>query len=735
MHDRVTDMKEEHKKILRSYFSRIFFSTDFIAYIFNVPLTIITAFAVLQLSGKQMLLFSLIIVVAVGAAMATTVFQLRSYFGPVLQYFENCMNDRGVSDEDYEKARKRFFEAPGKRALNACVTWLVLMPLVLIFFFSKYDLTFSQRLVFYVLAVLNVLFVGTLYFLSIDYFNRVTAKTGIFPRQMQFENSRRFKLGFTLAILIIDFFAIIMAFMIPSVYALSFYFHKIDYGRQMKNVTEYISNSLRNRMITNQDLSDSLFLRSLRIGTNGFIFVTKNSGEVLIRPADPSFPADISREPYFKEIFGDSTSGIISYTNANRENLLYFIRNDQHGVTTISILPLEDMESQWTFVAILITGVSVFFMVVMGIAVYYLIGNRLKPIYEFKDSILKISDGNLSGKIVNYLDDEMGMIMSSLGVFADKLTAVIKNIQDVSTDMASASKQMSVTSGSFSQNAQNQAAAAEEATATAEEVSAGIESIAAGARGQTTELDRLSVAIGRLDESITDINHQIEESVHLSESITDNAHAGDEMLRTLTTSMDHITDSSKKMTSIVSIINDISDQINLLSLNATIEAARAGESGRGFAVVADEISKLAEQTASSIKEINQFIEGNIQEIQRGSEGLTQTSELFRKIIQGIADISSWMGLVEKKMNEQIAVKAQVTEGARSVFTQAEIIRNATEEQRKAMGEIVTTISSINELTQVNAAGSEQMSANAESVLKMAETLREGVHFFTLGPVR
>ena len=75
-------------------------------------------------------------------------------------------------------------------------------------------------------------------------------------------------------------------------------------------------------------------------------------------------------------------------------------------------------------------------------------------------------------------------------------------------------------------------------------------------------------------------------------------------------SITNITESSQQVTDIISIIDDISDKINLLSLNAAIEAARAGEAGRGFAVVADEISKLADQTAASINDIDSLIRKN-----------------------------------------------------------------------------------------------------------------------------
>lgn len=193
--------------------------------------------------------------------------------------------------------------------------------------------------------------------------------------------------------------------------------------------------------------------------------------------------------------------------------------------------------------------------------------------------------------------------------------------------------------------------------------------------------------------------------------------------------MTAITESSKDMMNIIKIINDISEQINLLSLNAAIEAARAGDAGRGFAVVADEISKLADQTAQSLKDIDRLIHQNGEEIEKGKGSIDMTTATIQDVTDGITAMAEKIQGISTSMSRQLNVYQDVRSQADIVRTRSEEITNSVDEQKIAMKEIMMSVSNINELTQSNAAGAEQMASNSENVATMSKKLKSDLGFF------
>jgi len=321
---------------------------------------------------------------------------------------------------------------------------------------------------------------------------------------------------------------------------------------------------------------------------------------------------------------------------------------------------------------------------------------------------------------------ELGLLMKSLDAFRNMMRDMMRNISSAFLRLSSSSEELSASSESFSHNAQSQAASAEEITATIEEISAGMDNVARGAVEQEDSVNSLIKRMEELSGIIDETSNRIHESISLTGEITSRAQKGEDSLARMSESMSTILDSSTKVTDIVKIINDISEQINLLSLNAAIEAARAGDAGRGFAVVADEISKLADQTASQIKEIDNLIKVNVREIALGNETVNESVSVIGDIITQISSITEMISVLDSFKDRQIDTNRAVNREVENVRMKTDEIRNATEEQKIAAAEIVRSISNVNMVSQTIASGSEEMNANTEDLAGMAESLKTAI---------
>ena len=239
-----------------------------------------------------------------------------------------------------------------------------------------------------------------------------------------------------------------------------------------------------------------------------------------------------------------------------------------------------------------------------------------------------------------------------------------------------ASSQVLQGSSDLSARVQEQAAALEQTSATMTEMTSAVQANTANAR------------------KVSDLAQQVQV----------NSVQGVSVMQQTITAMRGISDSSHKMSEIVSLIDTIAFQTNLLALNAAVEAARAGEHGRGFAVVASEVRALAQKSAAAAKDIKTLIDESVNRVNSGTQLAEKSGDMLGGITEAVKQVAAMIGE----------------------------IADASAEQSQGIGQVHQAIAQIDSVTQQNAALVEETTAAAESLSSEAQGLSQNMSFFKVG---
>ncbi|MGV7928087.1 MAG: methyl-accepting chemotaxis protein [Spirochaetota bacterium] len=498
-------------------------------------------------------------------------------------------------------------------------------------------------------------------------------------------------------------------------------------------------------------------IKSMRYDGDEYIWINSNTlpyTRMIMHPANPALEGKLMDDPAldniamggtknltraFVEVCRKDGRGYVDYIwskpgrpqHLKFPKISYVILHPEWDWIIGTGVYVDNVRAMLREVFMEVAALSAIIIIMISLVLALAVRSILKSIKLLIFLTKKISDGDFTERIAVDRKDEIGLLVENLNSSAENLKGLVSKIIQSSDSLAASAEEMTSSSVSFADNAQNQAASAEQVTATVEEVSAGVENTAANSLELFRQLGGFSTQMAKLSESINEMEKKLRETLVISSDISATAKSSEHSLNEMTASMSRITERSGEMTGIVDMINDISEKINLLSLNAAIEAARAGEAGRGFAVVANEIGKLAEQTATSIKEIDGFIRGNNDEINSGMVSIRSAIDTINSIIGGVNRMEEMMNGLGESMKKQLDANATANRDALEMRQRTDEIKTMTEEQKTAVTEIVKSVSNINELTQANASGAEEMAGTSESLASMAENLKKELSIFRI----
>lgn len=411
-------------------------------------------------------------------------------------------------------------------------------------------------------------------------------------------------------------------------------------------------------------------LQEIKKSFNSKVFILKDkllyncdSGKILLEK-------DMEKEFYEKLISAKeefikykNKNAAISYINNGRVKFIYMEEKSY----------LDLLKNKYIYI-ILISFLLIFLFYML--LIFYVNNKILKPVSELKNNMKYLAQGDISKMQNIYLKKKSGEIEEFImyyNKFIDDLKEIIKQIKYGANAILESSKEINMANQNIAEKASLQASSLEETTNSMEKIS----KIVASNTNETDMANNLTVKTKNNTERAGVVSNGLKNSI-LS-----------------------ITESSKRIESIIDVINDIAFQTNLLALNAAVEAARAGEQGKGFAVVASEVRNLSQKTSQAAKQIKTHIRESVQRVEEGNI-------LVDTAISNLNQIVKEVKMVSEAINK-IAISAK--------------------EQQYSIENVNKSIFELDEITQTNAAISQQTSASTNLLFKQATDFLKILSFF------
>lgn len=449
---------------------------------------------------------------------------------------------------------------------------------------------------------------------------------------------------------------------------------------------------------------------------SAYMYVVQNDGTMLYHP---------TKEKVGQPVENAVIKGVVQQLQDGKKPGTTVVEYDFNGTTKYSaytilnnenILVLTADESEALAGITTVTGVAVgiiAIVVLIAITISFIMGRRLmRPLVKVSTIIEDVANGNIEAdfSVVKESNDEIGLIIEKMKELTQSLGSIVGKIRNSSDTMSSNSYELNDTSS--------------QTLAANNEISKAVEDVAEGSTGMAASISKINEILLEMSNETKDINASVDEIKNQTvavqdsskimndkiKSMQDSSHKMDEGISAISKRIETVNTTVDKVSNIVSVIEEISSETNLLSLNASIEAARAGDAGKGFAVVAQEIRVLSDNTNTELENIKQIISSLVEECRycvQASGTIVEDNAKQKEEIKAVLDEFG-------SLDEQIQKTAEKADEIEELVT-AMIELN---------DDITKSSNSLTDVSAANAAATEEMNANIEELNAMMHGVSE-----------